>query len=106
MRTRTMKRTRRFGLFLGAVSAVCLGPSLFPVARQTESGPAAQAEIRFNRDIRPTLSNRCFKCHGPDFKKGGLDLQNRAIAVKPLRSGEVAIVPGKSADSALIERVS
>jgi mono/diheme cytochrome c family protein len=63
------------------------------------------AEVGFNRDIRPILSNKCFKCHGPDLKKGGLDLQTRATALKPLKSDGYAIVPGKSEDSRLLEKV-
>ncbi len=66
--------------------------------------PAAP-EVQFNRDVRPILSNRCFKCHGPDLKKGGLDLQNRPSALKMLRSGAKAIVPNHSGKSALLERI-
>lgn len=62
-------------------------------------------EIRYGRDIRPILANACFKCHGPDLKKGDLDLQTRESALKPLRSGEPALVPGKSGQSLLIEKV-
>jgi hypothetical protein len=64
-----------------------------------------RSEIGFNRDIRPILSNKCFKCHGPDLKKGGLDLQSRATALKPLKSEGFAIVPGKPQDSRLLEKV-
>src|SRR5262249_13710218 len=76
----------------------------------TEKGPDTffrpSPPISFNRDIRPILSNRCFKCHGPDLRKAGLDLQSRQSALKELKSGNVAIVPGKSDESELIERVT
>src|SRR5712691_1230535 len=67
---------------------------------------AHTAEVSFSRDVRPILSNRCFKCHGPDLKKGGLDLQNRDSALATLKTGAKALVPGKSGDSEMFHRVS
>jgi mono/diheme cytochrome c family protein len=69
---------------------------------------AAGAEpVRYNRDIRPILSDNCFACHGPDTanQKGGLRLDVREHAIKPAKSGDVAIVPGQVGKSALIARV-
>jgi hypothetical protein len=54
------------------------------------------AEVDFNRDVRPILSDKCFRCHGPDdqTREAGLRLDNRDSALKVLDSGETAIVPG------------
>jgi hypothetical protein len=71
------------------------------------AGPATAAEtIDFQREIRPILSDFCFKCHGPDEKarKGKLRLDLRDTALKGGRSG-AAVVPGKPESSELIKRL-
>ena len=68
---------------------------------------AAGPRLEYNRDIRPILSNNCFKCHGPDARErqGGLRLDIRANALEPTETGKKAIVPGKPEQSALVSRV-
>ena len=67
----------------------------------------AAEKLRFNRDIRPILSENCFYCHGQDGnkRKAGLRLDVRADALKPAESEEIAIVPGAPDKSALVTRI-
>jgi hypothetical protein len=69
---------------------------------------AAPDEIDFNRDIRPILSDRCFKCHGPDVatREGKLGLDTRTDATRELPNGNHAVVPGKPQASELVYRVT
>src|SRR5262249_36099709 len=67
---------------------------------------AAAEPVRYQHDIRPILASKCFKCHGPDLKNGGLDLQSYDTATKVLKSGAIAIVPAKVTESELIRRVT
>ena len=62
----------------------------------------AEAPVDFARDIKPLLSDRCFKCHGPDSetREADLRLDLRANAV------EAAIVPGDVEESELYHRIT
>jgi len=70
--------------------------------------PDANAAPRFNRDVRPILSNHCYQCHGPDSaaRKAGLRLDRRDDALAALESGVHAIVPGDADASAILARVT
>jgi mono/diheme cytochrome c family protein len=62
----------------------------------------ASSEIQFNRDVRPILSDNCFRCHGPEVKsrKGKLRLDVREAAVE-----REAIIPGNPDESEIIRRL-
>ncbi|MGH7138961.1 MAG: DUF1549 domain-containing protein, partial [Pirellulales bacterium] len=68
---------------------------------------AAMRAIDFNREIRPILSNNCFKCHGPDAaeRKAELRLDLREATLRPAESGMTPVVPGKPDESELVRRV-
>ena len=68
---------------------------------------AEPAKLKYNRDVRPILNEKCFHCHGTDasHRKGDLRLDLRENAIKPAKSGDIALVPGKPELSQLIARV-
>jgi Protein of unknown function (DUF1553)/Protein of unknown function (DUF1549)/Planctomycete cytochrome C len=66
-----------------------------------------RAPIDYNLQVRPILSNACFKCHGPDAdeRQAELRLDVRDAALAPAESGKAAIVPGNPDASALVKRI-
>ena len=76
--------------------------------RSAPNQPTGADKVDFNRQIRPILAENCFKCHGPDegARKSKLRFDMRAEALKPAKSGKIAIVPGAPEKSEMIARVT
>lgn len=64
--------------------------------------------VDFNFHVRPILSDRCFKCHGPDdrARKASLRLDLKDAAFGDLPSGRRAIVAGRPGRSELVRRIT
>jgi mono/diheme cytochrome c family protein len=85
-----------------------LAPLVLASPAPTRADQPRRPAIDFNRQIRPLLSENCFACHGPDDRqrKAKLRLDTKAGAFAELRSGGLALVPGKPDDSELLRRLT
>lgn len=90
----SMRRWRRACVLLAVVAAICAGQ------------PAvAQEPLTYEKHVRPILKAHCFHCHGEgDEVKGNLDLRLRRLIEKGGDTG-TALVPGKPAESLVLERI-
>jgi hypothetical protein len=68
----------------------------------------SEPKVDFDRDIRPILSDKCFKCHGPDaqHRKAGLRLDTPEGMFGEAESGGKAVVPGNLEESELYWRIT
>ncbi len=105
-----IKLTALAAVAAGAIALVSMGPGSPGVLAEPPlhaAGAGGREEVRFGRDIRPILSDRCFTCHGPDapVRQANMRLDEREGALA-LRDGVAAIVPGSLEKSALWARIN
>jgi Protein of unknown function (DUF1553)/Protein of unknown function (DUF1549)/Planctomycete cytochrome C len=78
--------------------------------RNEQNTAAIPDEIDYNYHIRPILSDRCFKCHGPDANKREadlrLDIEANAYAAFKDNPKLHALVPGDVENSAVWLRIT
>jgi hypothetical protein len=87
------------------LASCALGVTL--VSANTERAATTVAVPRYDRDIRPILSDRCFKCHGRDAaqRQAELRLDSFEGATSEHKLG-IAVVPGEIDKSEMWRRIN
>ena len=91
------------------VSACTLGTPKGKLASMDGTPEIVPDLVDFTFHVKPILSDRCFKCHGPDKNavEGGLSLHTPEGAFMALgeKKDHYAIVPGDIKNSELVHRI-
>jgi mono/diheme cytochrome c family protein/roadblock/LC7 domain-containing protein len=90
---------------------VALAAGLFALAGPTVTAQDAAKKdkipdkISYYKDVRPLFQQHCQGCHQPAQAKGGYIMTDFAELLKKSDGGEVGVVPGSSAKSAVYRQI-
>ena len=102
-------RSRSLAIITSIAGSICFAASCLSHRGGPESEKMPDL-VSYNYDVCPILSDKCFKCHGPDANHREahlrLDIADSAYAPLHVTKGAFAIVPGKPDASMLLKRVS
>jgi mono/diheme cytochrome c family protein len=92
------------------IAGILLSAASFSLASEAPKSPAVQpandpdAQAMWVDHIEPILSKNCFRCHGAEKQKGGLDLRVTQSIMAGGTDGSV-VIPGRPAESPLFQRI-
>src|ERR1700676_2777838 len=99
-----LNNRKHLSAFLACAGLVlALGFLVLAASAQQTKGATGQGDrIDYNWQVRPILSDNCFRCHGPDAKsrQAGLRLDQKDSAYAQ------ALIPGKPEQSELVNRIT
>ena len=108
MPTQINTTTRNKVLVISA-GLILIGLAFYFVTSGKKEEGGVPDVVDFNFHVRPILSDRCFKCHGPDANKRQanlrLDTEEGAYAALKEDPSKHVIVPGDPMQSALYARL-
>ncbi|MCC6724871.1 MAG: PSD1 domain-containing protein [Saprospiraceae bacterium] len=100
---------KRSNLILGIAGVILASILIFPAFLKEQNTTSLPDVVDYNFHIKPIISDRCFKCHGPDKAKqeSELGLNDEAGLYKALKDDPTkhVIVPGKPAESEFYRRI-
>src|SRR3954469_8245345 len=66
--------------------------------------PLIAATVDYTRDVKPLLTEHCYRCHGASQQKGGLRLDTAAFAKKGGDTG-AGFKVGSASDSLIVQAI-